>query len=646
MNSEQAFRMQFDIGTIKHLGLQMYSTLPSVIGELVANGWDANATEVRIEMPEDPIDQSVSEITIQDNGLGMSDEDIREKYMIVGRDRRRSDGIDETPPPFQRKVMGRKGIGKFSAFGIAKEMEVESVRDGKTSRFTMNYDEMLRRADDRVIDFPAQSPTGTVKCGTKITLRSITKFHNRRIAPAPLRRKLARRFAVIGASDQFEVTINGRQISIEDRDLQRLLERDTNDNPYVWTYQDQEIQSDTGWVVSGWIGALNRTSSDLDNVDRGIALMARGKLVQEPFVFQATVGQQYALSYLVGELHVEFVDDAEDTIGTSRNSLVWETEANTALQEWGQREVNAIARQWGDKRKQDNEAKLAENALYRRFRAEAEELGKGRALQLADKLVRQTIDRNPVADIDEIEPVIKTSLDFLRFDAFWEIVAEVTEVELDNAGRLIELFREWQIVEAKEMSRVTEGRIATITKFQELIEGGAMEVPTLHEFLKEFPWVIDPRWTLIADEVHYSRLLKERFPESDTVPESDRRIDFLCVGSGMDLYVVEIKRPSLNASRKHLDQIEDYVIFMRGEIRTSTDPDHRYTNVIGYLICGDMVSTPELEEKRKILEDTRIYVRLYRDLLSQVQGIHEQFLERYRELQEARGEGVRRLPQV
>ena len=641
MSNGQPFRMQFDIGTIKHLGLQMYSTLPSVIGELVANGWDANATEVHIEMPEDPIDQSVSEITIQDDGLGMSDEDIREKYMIVGRDRRQSDGTDKTPAPLERKVMGRKGIGKFSAFGIAREMEVESVRDGKTSRFIMNYDEMLKRAEDREIAFPAQSPTGTVNCGTKITLRSITKFHNRRIAPAPLRRRLARRFAVIGASDQFEVTINGEQISVEDRDLQRLLDQDTDGNPYLWPYESVEIQPNTGWTVSGWIGALSRTRTDIDDVDRGIALMARGKLVQEPFVFQATVGQQYALSYLVGELHVEFVDDAEDTIGTSRNSLVWETEANIALREWGQREVNSVARQWAAKRSRDNEAKLAENVLYRRFRAEAEELGKGRALQLADKLVRQTINNNPAADIDEVEPVIQTSLDFLRFDAFWEIVAEVTEVELDNAGRLIELFREWQIVEAKEMSRVTEGRIATITKFQELIEGGALEVPTLHEFLKEFPWVIEPRWTLIDDEVHYSQLLRNQFPESDTVPESDRRIDFLCVGSGTDLYVVEIKRPSLRASRKHLDQIEEYVIFMRGEVRTSTDPDHRYTNVIGYLICGEMVRTSEIEEKRIMLQDSRIFVRLYRELLSHVQTVHGKFLERYRELQEAREGEVR-----
>ena len=56
------YEMKFDAGTIKHLGLQMYSTLPPVIGELVANGWDANASKVEITIPDTPLDPSKSEI--------------------------------------------------------------------------------------------------------------------------------------------------------------------------------------------------------------------------------------------------------------------------------------------------------------------------------------------------------------------------------------------------------------------------------------------------------------------------------------------------------------------------------------------------------------------------------------------------------
>ena len=90
----------------------------------------------------------------------MSDEDIRKKYLIIGRDRRENEKIDVTPAPLCRKIMGRKGIGKFSAFGIAREIDVESVKDDEISHFRMNYDELLKKADDRGIQLPSLPSTG------------------------------------------------------------------------------------------------------------------------------------------------------------------------------------------------------------------------------------------------------------------------------------------------------------------------------------------------------------------------------------------------------------------------------------------------------------------------------------------------------
>ena len=636
ISTENPYQMKFDIGTIKHLGLQMYSTLPPVIGELVANAWDADATRVEITVPEEQINEQTSEIIISDDGIGMSDKDIRNKYLIIGRDRRADEKTDVTPGQNGRKVMGRKGIGKFSAFGIAKEIDIESVKNGETRHFLMNYDKLLEKADERIIELPQLSVTGDVSKGTKITLRYITKFKNRRISIDTLRRGLARRFAVIGGHN-FEVVINGEPISPEDRDLKRLLAKDVNDKPYIWEYPGVEIKEGTGWTVSGWIGALSRTSPGIDKVERGIVLMARGKLVQEPFVFDAVVGQQFALSYLIGEINAEFVDnEVEDAIATTRNSLVWDTEANTALKEWGQKEMGRIARLWSQKRRKDNEQQLQENEAYREFQEQAEKTGNKRALRIADKLVRQTIEKNPNADAQEFEPLIRTCLDFLEFDAFWEIAEELTETAFEDTEALLNLFREWEIVEAKEMARVTKGRITTIEKLQHLIETNALEVPTLHNFLKEFPWVIDPRWTLVADERRYSDLLRDEFPESDTIPEVDRRIDFLCVREGTHLVVVEIKRPQSKASVDELNQIEDYVSFMRDHIKRTTDPHYQYNTVTGYLLCGNLVDTYKVREKRENLGEAGIYIKRYEDLLEMVQRSHSEFLKRYNKLQEAK----------
>ena len=638
------YKMEFDIGTIKHLGLQMYSTLPPVIGELVANGWDANASKVEITIPDTPLDPSTSEIVISDDGIGMSDQDVRNKYMITGRDRRESEKSDETPKPLKRKVMGRKGIGKFSSFGIAKEIEIESVQDGETSRFIMNYDKMIEQAAERSVDFQALPTTGTVSNGTKITLRKFTKFNSRRIPIDRLRRGLARRFSVIGGQSDFEIVINGSPISPQERDLSALLDKDADGNRYIWNYEDVRIKDDEDWTVSGWIGALDRTSPNLDGIDRGIALMARGKLVQEPFVFEAIVGQQYALSYIIGELHVEFVDDTEDTIGTNRNALVWDTEANAALKEWGRKEVNRIAREWANKRGDDNRRSLEQNELYQNFKRRAGETGNNRAQNLADQLVRQTVEKNPTATFEELEPIIQISLDFLEFDAFWEIASDLVEADLHDTGKILDLFREWQVVEAKEMAKVTQGRITTIEKLQNLIERNALEVPTLHNFLKEFPWVIDPRWTLVDDEVRYSDILRRQFPEPADLPAKDRRIDFLCVRESTNLVVVEIKRPNLRASMNELNQIERYVSFVRDHVARTTDPEYRYENVMGYLLCGNTVDTFEVRGKRDNLAKAQIYVKLYSDLLDMAQRIHKKFIIRYNQLKEAKDRAAEQRP--
>ena len=282
---------------------------------------------------------------------------------------------------------------------------------------------------------------------------------------------------------------------------------------------------------------------------------------------------------------------------------------------------------------------LEQNPLYLDFKQRADETGSNRAMKLADQLVRQAIDKNPTASFNELEPIIQMSLDFLEFDAFWEIASDLSDADLHDVGTILNLFREWQIVEAKEMSRVTEGRIATIEKLQDLIDRDALEVPTLHNFLREFPWVIDPRWTLVDDEVTYSRLLRQNFPESPDVPESDRRIDFLCVREGTNLVVVEIKRPGLRASMDQLSQIEEQVSFMRDFISRTTDGQSSFKTVTGYLLCGNMVDTYKVRERRINLSRAGIYVRLYTDLLSMVQRVHREFIKRYDELKSIRVNG-------
>jgi hypothetical protein len=87
---------------------------------------------------------------------------------------------------------------------------------------------------------------------------------------------------------------------------------------------------------------------------------------------------------------------------------------------------------------------------------------------------------------------------------------------------------------------------------------------------------------------------------------------------------------------KELNQIEEYVAFMRDHVKKTSDPDLRFANVVGYLLCGDMVDTPHARGKRENLEKAGIYVRTYSDLLRLVQANHKEFLQKYSQLRKAR----------
>ena len=338
----------------------------------------------------------------------------------------------------------------------------------------------------------------------------------------------------------------------------------------------------------------------------------------------------------VGEVHAEFVDQDEDTVATSRNELVWDSPSNVTLKHWGQQKVNKLAREWSERRSKFNEQRLMKIPLYRDFEKRAYELGNKRSIKLALDLVRQAIRKNPTAEIEDLRPIVQTSLDFLEFDKFRDISQDLAQSELSDVARILDLFREWEVIEAMEMSRVTEGRVVAIEKLQELIDTNALEVPDLHQFLKEFPWALDPRWTLVGDEVSYSDLLRQEFPESDTGIEVNRRIDFLCIREAETLVVVEIKRPASRVSSKDLRQIGDYVHFMRNCIEQSTDSDVSYKRVIGYLFCGDVVNEGIVRQEVKGLERDEIYVRKYVDLLEMVRRLHAQFIKKYDELKKLR----------
>src|SRR5574344_1216257 len=111
-------QMSFDPLTIEHLGIKMYSVLPNAIAELIANAYDADASEVHINLQDELNNKSIS---ISDDGSGMTFQEINDDFLRIGRRRRETSAeISEKG----RKITGRKGLGKLAFFGIGNTIKI------------------------------------------------------------------------------------------------------------------------------------------------------------------------------------------------------------------------------------------------------------------------------------------------------------------------------------------------------------------------------------------------------------------------------------------------------------------------------------------------------------------------------------------
>lgn len=199
---DNKFIMSLSLNVLNHLGINLYSNIPAVLSEIVANSWDADATRVDITISDD-------EIVIKDDGCGMSAEDINNKFLYVGY-QKREQSVES--PKYNRKYMGRKGIGKLSMFSIAREVDVVSKKEMidesgtsyfEVSGFRMNIDEItevIKKEHDDSNSSSNYYPTilqvdenSIENTGTKIVLKNLKKLTTSLTAEY-IKKRVARRF--------------------------------------------------------------------------------------------------------------------------------------------------------------------------------------------------------------------------------------------------------------------------------------------------------------------------------------------------------------------------------------------------------------------------------------------------------------------
>lgn len=627
-------KLKFDIGIIELLGDQLYTQLPAVLSEYISNSYDADASEVKITF--DIIDDGrfMTNIIIEDNGIGIADENdnkidgINEKYLKIGRKRRKCDNMTVSKI-YGRKIQGKKGIGKLAGFGITKKIEITTISNNILNEFVLDYDEMHRVAnDDEYYPCHVRVNEHVLKGkGTIIKLCDI--FKKNEIELGKLVISLVKRSKVF--DENFKVVLNKKvngllvDECIIDSEMYLNSIKEINSIQFEWNIPEDLTKLDVSKEIIDYFnnneisGKIYTATTPLKKDDQGIILYANGKLCQNNCTFNDRANDNF-YQYMFGNLDVDFIDkDIEiDNISTARDSLVWENEISQELRDNIDSVIKKIQSNWRDLRKEDKKQEL-KNVVDMDVDKWLNSLPLNEKTT-ASKLV-DTILNDSHIDNERAKEYVEYVQDMYSYTTFKNLAAEIVAVEDFNVGNTLKLVKDWKFIEYKELAKVSEGRIKTIDSFEKMINDNKSERDVIQPFIEEFPWLLDPKLISFEREVTYLKLLRKNCDDSK-LEESNRRIDFLTSMSDNSLYIFELKRPNIKINVDYITQVYDYESFIR-----NVNPNIKVKTFLVTNNCTiDRTAESMIDSAQKT---NKFEIKTYTELLAAARNYHKDIIEMY-----------------
>jgi len=160
------------------LGDQLIRDSGIAVFELVKNAYDADASKATVIM-KNVTDPRRGEIVVEDNGSGMDWKTVTEVWLEPGTDyRSRQREAGERTPKFHRLPLGEKGVGRFAAHKLGRQITM-ITRQEKKPEVVVNIDwgyfEGKRYLSDAKVSVEERSPRVFPgrKHGTRIEIRGL-----------------------------------------------------------------------------------------------------------------------------------------------------------------------------------------------------------------------------------------------------------------------------------------------------------------------------------------------------------------------------------------------------------------------------------------------------------------------------------------
>ena len=648
MSSTPKYFMKMDMNVLNHLGLNLYSNTSAVISEVVANSWDADATNVTIALSEDGI-------VIHDDGTGMNLTDINEKYLCVGHQKRVDNAITSK---YHRPVMGRKGIGKLSLFSIANDITILTQKSGEKNAFRMTSRALTDAINTNGTYNPEELPIEMIDFegnGTTIILRELKKSRTTALA-THLKKRIARRFSIISANDNFNVCVNDDPITIEDRSYLSKAQllwyyprpakegvRELNSEYYldqckrdvlVTSYCREgtfEIDGESV-AIYGWIATASEPSvlKDDENINR-IVVMVRGKMAKENILGEINSTALYS-KYVFGEIHAEFLDDdTQDDITTSSRQDFFEDNIRyTKLIEFIKSEMGFVRAKWEEYR---GNVGTEEACKFEVVKSWYDELGpddQGAAKRLFGKINQLTVPAN------EKKTLFKHSI--LAFESLKlkNALGTLDGISPESLDAFLSIAGKLEDIEASYYYQIVKQRLAVIRRMQEVVQQGDLEKVVQHHLAKNM-WLLDPSWDRGTEVPIVEQAIKTQFDTINaglTQEEQDARLDIRYKKAAKRHVIVELKRGNrILKSDELLEQVMKYHDAMIKILEQFNIKDESFEIIVllGKRLDGANFNQTVYDKRMEMIACMNARILMYDELLKNAEALYSDYLEKHQE---------------
>lgn len=507
---------------------ETYRSTEHAVKELVDNAWDADAPTISITLP-DPM--TANPIVIEDTGSGMTEQELRNEYLVVANDRRSRKG-DRTKQ-LKRLVKGRKGIGKFAGLMVANVMEVETTARGKTTRVVIAKEDLLNASRDlERIDLPLTvTPAAEGVSGTKVTLSSLS---DRFEFPLPERLKTLL-MTEYGREEDVRISVNGVPLGLDD-------------------LPGEKFQADENLAEAGTVKLNFKVSDGTKSLKQaGIALRVGGKIVGKPGFFGLEDDPEIPpklLKKLYGEVEA---DGLSESVTADWGDIVENSKAFHALKPVVQAHLkNAVEEVF------KREVSLQRARIQRQINLRLAEMPEHRR-RFAQVALEKVMKRFYGESEEKVETVATVILDAFEKDEYWLVLKQIDESKGGDVETFASALEVFGLLDMALMANQAKSRLKVLDDLDDFIRNPATLEKNVHSVIERNLWVLGYDHSLISSNKTLARTIEEYTSEKFTGERASKRPDlFLAQNPRGGYLLIEFKRPSKEIDRQDQRQAQEY----------------------------------------------------------------------------------------